>query len=265
MNIKQLSKLTGVNAETIRSYRKNGYLNPCRKDNGYYEYSINDYVALAHLRKLRGLSLSFDMIDDYYSADNNADLVAIIEREENELKRRTAIMKAELRYLSIEKQHILQSSRDNVTLLEVNDDKYDFFVFSNEMTVNYTDRYPDMYYLCTGTIRIRKEDLNSEPADRMIPIEAGIGTYKYILEENNIDLPENMINVVPKGTHICQIITIEDLTQINLMSLKPMMDYAGNNGYTFISDTTGFLMTLVRKNGKFLYQYRIRAAVSRSD
>ncbi|MCR5229771.1 MAG: MerR family transcriptional regulator [Solobacterium sp.] len=265
MKINQLSRLTGLNPETIRSYRKNGYLNPVRQENGYYEYSINDYTALAHLRKLRGLGLSFDMIDSYYNASDNRELIDIIEREKNELKRRTAIMQAELRYLEIEKQHILQSDREAASFIDVEDDKYDFFFYNKDMNSSIMAANPDIYYLCSGTVRIRKEDLNSGDTDRTVPIETGIGSYRYILEENNIIIPDHMIRVIPKGKSICQIITIDDLTCINLKILEPMIRLARNNGCVFTSDTTGFLMRMIRENGKFRCQYRIRASVAEQD
>ena len=99
MNIRNLSLLTGINAETIRSYRIKGLLKPGQKQNGYYNYTTEDYIALIHLRKLRGFSMSLDMIGRYYQTENENELISMIEEEQSELHKQMAQMELELRLL----------------------------------------------------------------------------------------------------------------------------------------------------------------------
>ena len=47
MKINELSKLTAINTETIRMYRNLGFLHPEKLENGYYDYSMQDYATLA--------------------------------------------------------------------------------------------------------------------------------------------------------------------------------------------------------------------------
>ena len=79
MNIKQLSDITGVHIETIRSYRKAGYLHPLKRPNGYYDYSQQDLVSLFWVRKLRGYAMSMDQIHDFFYSDDPGNLLAILE------------------------------------------------------------------------------------------------------------------------------------------------------------------------------------------
>ena len=62
MKINTLARLSRVNAETIRMYRKKGLLFPTQGENGYYEYSADDLQALLFIRKLCGLNISLSTI-----------------------------------------------------------------------------------------------------------------------------------------------------------------------------------------------------------
>jgi Cd(II)/Pb(II)-responsive transcriptional regulator len=58
MRIKELSQATGVDAETIRFYEKQGLLlPPARSDNGYRDYSDSDLERLAFVRHCRALDM----------------------------------------------------------------------------------------------------------------------------------------------------------------------------------------------------------------
>ena len=68
MHINELSKISGIHVETIRSYRMKGLLHPAKLDNGYYDYSLSDYVDLTYIRKLRNFSLSIDDIEGTFNS-----------------------------------------------------------------------------------------------------------------------------------------------------------------------------------------------------
>jgi DNA-binding transcriptional MerR regulator len=58
MRIKELSRATGVDAETIRYYEKEGLLPaPARQDNGYRNYSDSHLERLAFIRHCRALEM----------------------------------------------------------------------------------------------------------------------------------------------------------------------------------------------------------------
>ncbi|MDO5122609.1 MAG: MerR family transcriptional regulator [Erysipelotrichaceae bacterium] len=268
MNIRNLSLLTGINAETIRSYRIKGLLKPGQKQNGYYNYSIEDYIALIHLRKLRGFSMSLDMISRYYQTENESELISMIEEEQSELHKQMAQMELELRLLEFEKRHIRQVGENglNIYLLDAIDEKIDYYnMYNSEYFRSHKDLFPDIYAYTSPTLRITKEILNGECSAKMIPIQAGIGTYRHIIKDNSLPMPPDDYTIIPKAHCLCQIITLSRLDQMNLLTLKPLMDYAKQNNYVFISDTTGYLLRVQIKENQTQFRFRIRAAVEKRD
>ena len=65
MKINELSKITFIHPETIRMYRNMGLLHPKKLENGYYDYSTQDFVSLVYLRKLRVYNFSIEEIQEY--------------------------------------------------------------------------------------------------------------------------------------------------------------------------------------------------------
>lgn len=58
MQIKDLSRATGVDIETIRYYEKQGLLpEPARRDNGYRDYATEHLERLAFIRHCRALDM----------------------------------------------------------------------------------------------------------------------------------------------------------------------------------------------------------------
>lgn len=58
MQIKELSRATGVEVETIRYYEKQGLLpEPARRDNGYRDYAAEHLERLSFIRHCRALDM----------------------------------------------------------------------------------------------------------------------------------------------------------------------------------------------------------------
>jgi Cd(II)/Pb(II)-responsive transcriptional regulator len=58
MQIKELSRATGVDVETIRYYEKQGLLpEPARRDNGYRDYEASHLERLSFIRHCRALDM----------------------------------------------------------------------------------------------------------------------------------------------------------------------------------------------------------------
>ena len=58
MQIKDLSRATGVDVETIRYYEKQGLLpEPARRDNGYRDYAAQHLERLSFIRHCRALDM----------------------------------------------------------------------------------------------------------------------------------------------------------------------------------------------------------------
>ena len=110
MKVNELSKLTGVNIETIRSYREKGLLHPEKLKNGYYDYGLGDYISLIYIRKYRGYSIGLNDISSFYSAKSNEEIHAVIDKEQQILSERIARLEEEKRYLELERIHLSESS-----------------------------------------------------------------------------------------------------------------------------------------------------------
>ncbi|MCR5795609.1 MAG: MerR family transcriptional regulator [Solobacterium sp.] len=266
MKVNELSKITGTHIETIRSYRNKGLLKPKKLANGYYNYGISDFISLAYIRKMRGYSISLDNISEIYSTDEPGKIIELIEAEQQVLRTRLARMEEEIRYLELEKIHVRESWRTGdfmVQTVQSLDDKIDIYPEDLVSDPGFRSLL-EISHMMTPTVRISKEVLNGSCEDRIIPIRTGVGTYRYVLSEKGIPLPEGH-NVIPNGIHISQMITLKDLSEISLKQLQPMMDEAKKNGTPFISDTTGYLMHVEKRSDDLVYHFRIRACIETND
>ena len=266
MRVNELSKITGIHIETIRSYRKMGLLKPVKLPNGYYDYGMTDFISLAYIRKMRGYSMGLDDITKIYSSDDPGEIIDLIEAEQQVLRSRIARLQEELRYLELEKIHVLESQRTgsrHVQTVQSLDDKID--LYPDDLTKDPGYRFLlDISHKMTPTIRIAKDILNGPCEDRIIPVVTGVGTYRYVLDEKGIGFPEDYI-LIPNGIHISQMISLRDLNAINILQLQPMMDEAKKKGTPFISDTTGYLMRVEKRSDEFIYHFRIRACIETND
>lgn len=260
MKINELARISGVKAETIRSYRLKGFLHPVRADNGYYDYSMADYVSLVYLRKMRSYSFSLEAIDTLYRSDDADALLALLDQKSASIHQEIADLQSRLRFLEFERRHIKESvSVDNAVVLQFQsiDDKIDFYDFAHPDLIN-------MYRRTTPTLCIRKEILNGPISDRKVNMQAGLGTYRYLLKEHHLPVPKPHV-VVPNGICLSQMLVTSDLTTISVRQLEPIMRYAKKNGHVFISDTTGYLMRIVLQNQTPVFYFRIRACIEPND
>ena len=259
MKISELSSLTGINQETIRSYRIKGFLHPAQLENGYYDYSLSDYISLYYIRKMRGYSFSLSDISLFYSGESTDEIIDAFDRERSFLKEQQKEIETRLQYLELEKRHVLEcmDTSLNVQLMHSIDDKCDYYTLDTPFFYgNGNEAFPMM----TPTLRISKDVLNGKVTDDIIPMQAGMGTYRYIMEEKDMHFPGTPY-VCPNGLYISQILKVHDLYSVQRKELEPMICYARKHNMTFISDTTGFLMSIKKKNDDMLLSFRIRACV----
>ncbi len=262
MNVKQISEISGVHIETIRSYRKAGYLHPVKKANGYYDYSDQDLISLFWIRKLRGYTMSLDQIGDFFFSDNTEELLDILKEKKGFIRREISSMELAMRFIDLETRHIEETSQNPIqsaSMFQSIDDKLDIYDLHYR-----SDRFRELYYSMTPTVRITQDILNGPIEDRRIPIQVGVGTYRYILDEHHFPVPKDAV-LVPNGLNIVQILILDDFNSISLQELSPMMTYAKANGLTFLSDTTGYLLRIAIKDGIPSYHFRIRACVERNN
>lgn len=257
MKIKELSALTDVHPESIRLYREMEFLEPEKLKNGYYDYSMRDFVSLVYLRKLRNYDFPIENISQFYDTTDADKLIGIIDERYNALEIQIEEIKDKIRFLNLERVHldlVRQTIHQEVSLIHSIDEKIDLYDFKDAQWLK------QMYRKMTPTLFISKEVLNGPCEDRMIPLKVGIGTYRYILEDSHIEIPGGAI-VHPNGTYLIQQVAVSDLSSLNLLALKPMMDYAKKNHLVFQSDSTGYLIHVNRTGGHLTCRFMVRACV----
>jgi DNA-binding transcriptional MerR regulator len=263
MQINELARITGINAETIRSYRNKGLLHPTRMDNGYYDYGTGDYVSLLYIRKLRSFSLSTSSIEQITGTSSMEEQLEVFNKETRILKDQISDLQSQLRFLEFERRHIKESQgimKNHVSKLQSIDDKIDFYELSDDVQTLPSSAESKLYRMTTPSLFISKEILNGPCTDKMIPLKTGIGTYRYILNQNHFEIPDNAV-VVPNGICLSMIVRLTTLNELNLLQLKPMMDYAKQLKKPFISDTTAYLVRMQLEDKKPVYDFRIRACI----
>ncbi len=266
MQVNELSKLTGINIETIRMYRSQGFLHPIKLKNGYYDYSMQDYTSLLHIKKLRSFNFSLQEINRSEHIDNFNDYAKNFNDAEIELQKEIERIQQKIDFIEFEKKHVLSSANtanNTVSLNQSVDEKIDFYppFKDSDFLKNLDSQY---FYYITTPIFISKEILNGPIEDKIIETKVGIGTYTSIYKKLFSVSQENCV-IIPNGLCISQIITVKDLTHINVLDIAPMMKYAKKMKKKFISDTTGYLVGITYQDSQPIYVMRIRACIEEND
>lgn len=267
MKINELAKITHINPETIRMYRKDGFLDPKQLANGYYDYSAADFSRLVYLRKMRECGLSLADISAFEHSTNPEEMITMLENEEQAISRQMERLKDRQRFIRFEKRHILESvqvGKESVQIMQSVDEKLDYYgddvIFHALTCLN-----SDTFYLTTTTaVKVSKEILNGEIQDRMVPIETGIGMYRFMIDRRGVPAPEHA-SIVPNGLCISQILSLRSCEELNIMQLAPMIAYAKQISKPFISDTTGYLARIRHDDKGPIFDFRIRACIEKNN
>ena len=217
MKINELSKLTAINTETIRMYRNLGFLHPEKLENGYYDYSMQDYASIIHLKKLRAFDFSLQDIHESEHLDSLEEYLSRFKKVEIELHKEIESIQKKIDFIHFEMEHVLStmSTYDaNVSLNQSVDTKIDIYPpFETNQLVDPTT-YSNYFLYTTTPIFISKDILNGDIKDEIIETKVGIGTYLSIYQKMHVEIPDNAITI-PNGLCITQIVYMKDLTHIN--------------------------------------------------
>lgn len=102
MNIKKVSELTGVSADTIRYYEHIGLIPPVtRNQSGVRNFSDRDISVLEFVRYFRGAGVSVESLIDYIGLVEQGDStigarLAILQEEREKLEERVSKLQAAL-------------------------------------------------------------------------------------------------------------------------------------------------------------------------
>ena len=266
MKISELSGLSQLSSETIRIYRNKKLLRPEQdSQNGYYNYSMEDFLNVLYIRKLRGSNLSLGTISYTYEHDDLTDILAGYQRELERLNREVKEILKRQQVLQITMEH-LEEYRENLSgaaLIDAYDTRYDYY-FDETISDPVMDIWIKNVELFTQTIGIQKELLMQDPLPEKIPISLGLGSYEGILSTHQMPIPENAV-VFPKGLYVTTHVILDDLNYIDRAQLQPMMDYIQKHHYTVDSDTTAFLFRIDHSGPRPKRIYRLRVKVVKAS
>ena len=93
MTIKEMESRTEMTRANIRFYEAEGLLSPKRNENGYRDYSEEDFETLMKIKLLRSLRISLEEIKTVHSKEMNLD----------------TLLKKHISHLEFEKNQIIQS------------------------------------------------------------------------------------------------------------------------------------------------------------
>lgn len=267
MKVNEIAKMSGINIETIRMYRNMGFLHPKKLDNGYYDYSMQDYVSLSHIRKFREFDFSLEKVYQLEHDYNIPMLLDEFKTVEERLNDEIQILQEKIKFIQFERNHVLSSknTRDtNVTLNQSVDEKIDIYPPFHQEVPLLPDDIPGYFLYTTTPIFISKDILNGKIKDEIIETKIGLGTYLSLIDRYHLTIPQNAV-IVPNGLCISQTIRTKDLSHINIKDLAPMMNYAKKLKQKFISDTTGYLVGIHYDDDKPTYLMRVRACIETND
>ena len=263
MNIKQLADMSGVNAETIRMYRKKGFLHPAQNPlNGYYDYTQEDYLNLLFIRKLRESGLSLNTIAYTYEHSHIGDVLGSYHEELKELDRQIAQLQQKRASLAVTLNHLEEYKWNayDVTEIESADEKLDCYFDDYEDDPVFASwvRHAEFF---TQVIGLKKEQLDTSlPLPEKIPVRIGLGTYRTIFEEQGFELPKKYVSC-PPGRYVAAKVELEDLRAIRGEQLRPVIEYMRSRALRADSDSTAFLYRIDYSREKPVFIYRLRVKV----
>ncbi|HFI0147735.1 TPA: stress response transcriptional regulator NmlR [Streptococcus suis] len=105
MNIKEVSQVTGLSADTIRYYERIGLVPKIeRKSSGVRDFSENDVAILEFIRCFRGAGMSIERLIEYMGLVQDGDntvkaRIVLLKEEQEELRSRLVEIKKALDHL----------------------------------------------------------------------------------------------------------------------------------------------------------------------
>ena len=260
MKINEISKITGINSETIRKYRDMGLLNPKRsEENGYYDYSAEDFHNLLYIRKLRESDVSLERIAYTYNHADISDICSEFQKDMDKLESQIEMLRKRQDILRVTMDHFefYNSERDSVVTIDCMG-KYDCY-FDSLPASPAMQEWVKMPGLFTQVIGIEKKYLSS-PVPEVVPVRAGIGSYADILKSYNMEIPAEAV-YFPAGRYATAYVSLTALDHIDGSQLRALVNYLEENNLTPLSDTTAFLFRVDKAGPKPAFIFRLRVRI----
>lgn len=255
VTVRKLADCIGVTPETIRHYREIGLLNPKVRENGYYDYTVNDALAALLTREMRTYGMQLESIRD--SSGSIGEYNKLLADREAELEQEIEMIRLELSRM--QETRIYASC--GVRILN----KVEEFAGPPTWAVAAINRkkgflpdcgveqwvkhFPFTYVSAT----IPLEELNSRKGPDLYDIQIGLGALIHYVEKFRLPL-DGRAYYQPGGRFIRTCITTRDLFSLCPQDISPLLEHAEAHGYVFASCTGGRLLYIDRtEKGPLFY------------
>jgi len=255
--IHALTNSIGVTAETVRHYREIGLLHPTVRDNGYYDYSVDDALTTLLARELRSYDLRLSQTRDYFKSGTLKQYLDMLEARQEKLEHRLELLNLEIKRM----QETRVYASCGVRILD-GIEEFDgpatwaigalsraggLRVGRGKLLRRWTEHLPFTYISATITL--------AELADRKegpYALEVGAGALCHYVDEFNLPLPDDAY-FQPGGHFIRTCIAVEDILSIGPQNLAHMHRYVEEHGYVYASCTGCRLMFIENAGRRPLY------------
>ncbi|AFM01656.1 MULTISPECIES: MerR family transcriptional regulator [Desulfitobacterium] len=255
VTIRKFADCIGVTPETIRHYREIGLLNPKVRENGYYDYTVNDALTALLTREMRTYGMQLESIRDSY--DSIGEYNKLLADREAELKRDMEMIRLELSRMhetriyascGVRILNKVEEFEGPPTWAVATINRKEGFLPNRGME-QWVKQFPFTYVSAT----IPLEELNSRKGLDLYDIQIGLGALIHYVEKFQLPLGGRSY-YQPGGRFIRTCITTRDLFSLSPQDISPLLEYAEAQGYVFASCTGGRLLYIDRtEKGPLFY------------
>jgi DNA-binding transcriptional MerR regulator len=235
----------GLTPETIRHYREMGLLRPQIRENGYYDYTVDDALTALLTKEMRAYDMPLEFIKDSYTAGNIADYNRLLEEREASLHQSLERIKLELARMQETRVYASCGMRilngveefDGPPTWAVSAvNRTDGFITDCALSA-WVEHFPFTYVSAT----IPLEELKQKQGDEAYNIQIGCGALIHYVDMFRLPL-SGKAYYQPGGHFIRTCIKTRDILSLTPNDIAPLHSYAKEKGYTLASCTGGRLL-----------------------
>jgi DNA-binding transcriptional MerR regulator len=253
---KQVEKIIGVAADTVRYYRECDILHPHAGENGYYTYSADDMMKILLTREMRSMDISLKEAVDFFENRTIDEYFSFLKHRKQVLDEKIRLLLLESERMSLTEQYASCGLRlidkveefDGPGTWTVNSLGVDEPYVRGKVLSKWAERFPFTYVSAT----ILQKDLKSTAESAPYPVTMGIGCLEGYISEFSLPLPEYAI-YQPGGHFIRTCIHVGDLFHITPKDLEPLHRYVKEHKLRFASCTGGRILFSEEKFEKNYY------------
>ncbi|HWQ51045.1 MAG TPA: MerR family transcriptional regulator [Terriglobales bacterium] len=251
--IHSLTDSIGVTAETVRHYREMGLLHPAVRDNGYYDYSVDDALTVLLARELRSYDLPLSQTRDFFKHATLHQYLGMLDARQEKLERRLDLLQLEIKRMQETRVYASCGVRI-LNGVEEFDGPATWAVGAlsragglragrGKLLSRWTAHLPFTYVSATiplAELSARKEGPYA--------LEVGAGALCHYVDEFKLPLPDDA-HFQPGGHFVRTCIATRDILSIGPADLAHLHRYVEERGYVYAS-CTGCRLLFIENAGR---------------